>query len=131
MSDYLRQKVLRLPWQATGLPDDEDIGYYYEKTYPEFFQYNAEYRFQIAPTEELFLDFVLESEYGAECGEYGKARELYESEKQRFLPVFQLLLPELSSMEEVRLVEYCWYNGTDAPTYYDPLEDPFLKEVYY
>lgn len=129
MSDYVRQKVLRLPWQATGLPEEEDIGWYYEKQYPELFSWRKPHRFQIAPTETLFLDYVIESKYGADCGEYAKIRELYPSEAERFLPVFQQLCPHLTNLNDVRLVEFCWYNGTDAPDYYDPLEDPFYQEV--
>ena len=32
-------------------------------------------------------------------------------------------------MDFVRLVEYCWYNGGEAPSYYDTTEDPFYKEL--
>ena len=128
MSDYVKHKVLRIPWEKTNLPDYEDIGYEYQKRYPELFGYADIGKFQIAPTEKLFLDYVIDYDYGYE-GEYGKSRKLYPCEKEHFLPIFRQIVPELKNMEDVRLVEYSWYNGTDAPNYYDPIEDPFNKPI--
>jgi hypothetical protein len=32
-------------------------------------------------------------------------------------------------MDDVRLVEFCWYNCSEAPDYYDEENDDFYKEV--
>ena len=61
-------------------------------------------------------------------GDYGKIRSLYESEKEKYLPVFKQLDPEID-MNNVRLVEFCWYNGTEAPDYYNEVYDDFYKEI--
>ena len=31
-------------------------------------------------------------------------------------------------MDDVKVVEFCWYNGSEAPNYYDA-EDDFYKEI--
>ena len=32
-------------------------------------------------------------------------------------------------MDDVKLVEFCWYNGCDAPDYYDITQDKFYDPV--
>lgn len=149
MSTYVREKVLRLPLEGFQLEDfkktiteqveamggepvddvDDDLCYYTEKAFPDIFGYGDRGKFQWSPTyPKQFIDFVLEYEYDCD-GEYGKVRELYPSEKAKYLPVFQKLLPGLDNLDDVRLVEFCWYNGCEAPDYYDLKDDPFYKEV--
>lgn len=130
MSDYLKQKVLRIPvsiddeiFDKTDR-DDLDMDYYY----PELFSYNKAGKFQLAPTENLFIDYVLESEYDCNYGEYGKTRALYQVEKEKYQETFNQIIPNCD-MDKVRLVEYCWYNSTDAPSYYDETNDDFYKEI--
>ncbi len=134
MSDYHRNKVLRVPFDKVGLnPNDyDDVGYDLWKKFGDMFYWNGSStgKFDIAPTEEFFIDFVLESEYGADCGEWGKVRELTEVEMALYEPVFKKLYDNIN-MRDVRLVEYCWYNCSEAPGYYsmDKGKDPFYKEI--
>lgn len=81
---------------------------------------------RFAPTERRFVDYLLEYD-GNSDGDYGKVRELYNSEKDRYRGIFQQLGP--IDMDKVRLVEFCWYNATDAPDYYDIESDPFYDPV--
>lgn len=141
MSTYVREKVLRIPRHKIDFakivhkleekyPDDDvmdDLGFYLEDVLPDLFDYSTKSKFQMSPTVEPFIDYVLESEWDCN-GEYGRVRDLYDSEKEKFRPIFQQLDPEVN-MDDVRLVEYCWYNGGEAPDYYDPTEDPFYKEL--
>lgn len=148
MSTYVREKVLRLPLEGLQLEDfkkmitetleplgvsaedvDDDFLWAMEKAFPDICGYGDKGKFQWSPTyPRQFIDFVLD--YKHDCdGEYGKVRELYPSEKVKYLPVFQKLLPGLDSLDNVRLVEFCWYNGSEAPDYYDLKDDPFYKEV--
>ena len=127
MSDYVREKVLRIPvtLEELGVDDIYDA----ESKHAELFNYhmkNSDY-FQISPTTNLFLDYVLEHKYGAD-GEYGKVRDLYDSEKAKYLPIFQQILKNVD-IKKVRLVEYCWYNCSEAPNYYDYADDSFYNEV--
>ena len=110
-------------------PDDvmDDLGCYLENVLPDLFGYGDKNKFQMSPTREPFIDYVLEYEYDCD-GDYGKVRDLYDSEKEKFRPVFQKIDPDIN-MDYVRLVEFCWYNGCEAPDYYDPQEDPFYKEL--
>lgn len=141
MSDYKREKVLRIPREFLDMSAIEaklvekygedwtdDRSYYLETAFPDLFDYSTLQKFQFSPTEEDFIDYVLESEYGADCGDWGKVRELYEIEKLKYRPIFQQIDPNVN-MDKVRLVEYCWYNATEAPDYYDNMDDPFYKEV--
>ena len=141
MSTYVREKVLRIPRDKINLENiinelerkysDEnvrdDLSFFLEAAMPDMFGYGDKDKFQMSPTCEPFVDYVLEHEYDCD-GDYGKVRELYESEKEKFRPVFQKIDPDIN-MDYVRLVEFCWYNGCDAPNYYDPQEDPFYKEL--
>ena len=140
MSTYVREKVLRIPREKMnfahivrkleekfpGKDIMNDLGFYIEDL-DDLFDYGKVNKFQLAPTEKPFIDYILDYEYDAE-GAYGKVRYLYESEKEKFRPIFQQLDPNID-MNHVRLVEFCWYNGCEAPDYYDPMEDEFYKEL--
>ena len=141
MSTYVREKVLRSPQDKINLENiinelerkysnknvRDDLSFFLEAAMADMFGYGDKDKFQMSPTCEPFIDYVLEYEYDCD-GEYGKVRELYESEKEKFRPVFQKIDPDIN-MDYVRLVEFCWYNGCEAPDYYDPQEDPFYKEL--
>ena len=134
MSDYCRMKVLRLPFEHTGLriEDYDDIGYELHEQFGEMFHWCGKSigKFDFAPTEDPFIDFILEDVYGDDCGEWGKVRALTAAEKEKYLPVFSKLNPNID-MDKVRLVEFCWYNCSEAPSYYsmDKGKDPFYDEV--
>jgi hypothetical protein len=132
MSDYCKKKVLRVPFECTGLniDDYDDLSHDLWQKFGDMFYWNGTDigKFDVAPTYRPFIDFVLESEYGADCGEWGKVRELYPQEVDMYRGVFQKLCPDID-MSKVRLVEYCWYNCSEAPDYYDPMGDDFYKEV--
>lgn len=141
MSTYVREKVLRIPMEridmnyikdivAQKYPNEnheDDFDWYLESALPDVFDYATVGKFQVAPTESPFFDYVLDYEYDAD-GEYGKTRALYESEKAKYLPIFQKIDPNID-MNYVRLVEFCWYNGCEADDYYDDVNDSFYDEV--
>ena len=141
MSTYVREKVLRVPMKRIDLnyiksviaqkyPNanhEDDFSWYLDSALPDVFDYGTVGKFQIAPTYENFFDYVLEYEWDMD-GEYGKARALYDSEKAKYLPIFQQIDPNID-MSYVRLVEFCWYNGGGAPDYYDDANDSFYDEV--
>lgn len=140
MSTYVREKVLRIPQEKMnfayivrkleekfpGKDIMDDLDFYIEDL-DDLFDYGKVNKFQLAPTQEPFIDYVLDYEYDCD-GDYGKVRELYDSEKEKFRHVFQQIDPDIN-MDYVRLVEFCWYDGCDAPSYYDLAEDPFYKEI--
>ena len=97
MSDYVREKVLRVPMEhinknyiedviAQKYPNEDhedDFSWYLESAMPDVFDYATVGKFQIAPTERPFLDYVLDYEYGAE-GDFGRTRALTENEKAKY-----------------------------------------------
>ena len=141
MSTYVREKVLRIPTDKLDFsfirtkiqekhPEediDDDIDWYLEDTFPDLFDYGKEGKFQTAPTEASFFDYLIEKEWDCE-GDWGKTRALYDSEKEKFKPIFQQIDPNIN-MDFVRLVEFCWYNGSEADDYYDESFDDFYKEL--
>lgn len=141
MSTYVREKVLRIPIENVDMgyinkvlsekfPDEDledDFSFYLEQGLPDLFAYGKVGKFQTAPTERVFFDYVLDYEYDA-AGEFSKTRALTENEKRKYISVFQKIDPNIN-MDFVRLVEFCWYNGCEAEDAYDDVNDPFYDEV--
>ena len=70
-----------------------------------------------------FLDYYLRDEYPFETGDDGgsyKVSRLDEAEMKKYLPEYQRLFPHftMKDMEAVRLCDYEWYDGSDAPYLY-------------
>ena len=141
MSTYVREKVLRIPlkklfdeYLISGwltINNTDDVSEVLEKNFPNEFKHATVGKFQIAPTEENYIDFVLEYNQNSYCGEFGKIRNLYNTEKENFLPIFQRLISilTLEDMNAVKVVEFCWYNNCEAPNFYDTEDDDFYKEI--
>ncbi len=132
MSDYTREKVLRIPineedkkciFEKYNIEDIWDLEYTLD-----IFDSATPNKFQIAPTEKEFIDYVLEYDPYTHFGDFGKVRKLLESEKTKYEPIFHKLW-EGFDINKVRLVEFCWYNCSEAPDYYDIEIDEFYKEV--
>lgn len=118
MSDYSRNKVIRLkvtdPVAQFGVKDLWDL----EDKYPDLFGNSDVGKFDIAPTESDFVDFVLFHSYGEECGDFGYARYLSEEELGKALHLFRKIAPDVSA-DDLRYVDYCFYNCTEAPDYFE------------
>ncbi len=132
MSTYVREKVLRLPVNryvdVDALEDIDDFKMDFEKAHPGLFSYGTVGKFSWGPCDDLFIDFVIDREYDAYDGEWGKTRALYPTEAAKYYAEFHRLFSEIN-MADVRLVEFCWYNCTEADSYYDEVNDPFYKEI--
>lgn len=130
MSDYVRNKALRVPLSKYGYEEDP---YKIESENQEAFnkRYGVDEKyFEVVGTneEKYYLDYVLEYNYGEDSGEFRKSRALYPREKEKYLGTFQQLIPNIN-MDDVRLVEYCYYNCCEPDDCYDETSDPFYKEV--
>ena len=137
MSDYDKRKVLRIPiseddknaiLKKYNIDDIYDLEYI--DTLEDKFSYGEICNFNIAPTERLFLDYNLETSYGNECGDWGRNRALTDIEREKYAPMF-LEIYDGFNPEDIRLVEFCWYNCSEAPDYYDEGSTPdnFYDEV--
>ena len=129
MSDYCRNLVLRYPITEEEAEQLEEVlnksklghhlkGGYFETCGATDNDYNYKY----------FLDYVVHSTYGDECGDFGKIRKLHQVEFETFAPLFKLLIPDID-MSKVKVVDYCWYNCCEPPAYYDEIGDPFYQPL--
>lgn len=125
MSDYCYKKVVRCKVKAEDLGIESlwDLG----EIYQDEFGQGSIGDFVVAPTEEEFVDYLLNSSYGCESSDYGRTRKLSEKELEKYIKLFSKIIPNVKP-EDLRLVEYCWYNCCEAPGYFDEKDD-FYNEV--
>lgn len=132
MSDYVREKVLRIP--VTKEQEREILAKYqvddiWDLEYKiDNFDYGKVGCFQHAPTIDNFFDYVIDYSCGEDCGDWGKVRDLTDKERQKYGPKFKEIY-EGFDPNKIRLVEFCWYNCSEAPDYYDITKDDFYDEV--
>lgn len=127
MSEYCHRKAVRLQideevaYEVFNVDDRWDVIEHLERT-----------QFEVAPTERFFIDFNLPCSNEAE-GEWGKTRPLTDNEYKKYSVLFHNLIngeyPILPYM--LRVVEYCWYDCSEAPDYFDEstYHDDFYDEV--
>lgn len=120
MSSYIKEKVVRVRvtdemLKSIGLDDIWDL----EDKFPNEFNWNNKPNiFEKAPTEEHFVDYILEYDGFADAGDYGFSRYLTKDEEELYLPKFNTIFPFLKA-SDLRIVTFCWYNCTEAPDYFD------------
>nr|DAZ47470.1 MAG TPA: hypothetical protein [Caudoviricetes sp.] len=126
MSDYVRKKCIRfkIPQNIINeLENEEDwivdlllqkykLKYEYETKkdnltigYGEDFDNNV---------TNYFLDYLLDYEYGA-SGDFESVRLLTDNEFEKYSRKFAKYFSEIGR-DELRLVHYSYYNGTDEPS---------------
>jgi len=112
--DYLPEIILR----ELNLKEAYEIG---KETDYYFRKFTINYGLDFKSNKyEYFLDFLLYYEYGA-GGDFEFCRELTEKENEKFLPYFQKNFPNLK-IDELRYVDYSYYNGVDEPAIWKPIE---------
>lgn len=119
MSSYVEELVVRMEFNVSeakehGIDDIWDM----EDKYPNLFGVSDVNKFEVAPTEENFIDYILEYD-GSSCREYGHSRKLTEEEIKEYVPKFQEIIPwkEVKG-DDLRIVHFCWYNCSEAPGYF-------------
>lgn len=128
MSCWRKQTVLRLPYAAVGIVGEGEVRAF-ERAHSDKLQWREG---SFAPTlceggAYTFLDYILRDEYPLRrhSGSAWEARGLSDREKEKYLPVFQTLFPDLTpeQMDAVRRCQIVWYDGTDQPYCYDIEEE--------
>ena len=114
MSARIKKTVLRVPCEKVGVDDPWEFAEAHEAFFPPWGAYP---HFDVAPTVRGFIDYVLRERITDELS-YGKTRGLTPAERRKYTPVFRKLFPEVD-MGDVRFVEFCWYDGCEAPDYYE------------
>lgn len=124
MSDYRYMRVIRCKVdmnkiEVSSLWDLED-------KFPELFDISQSNYFEKAPVEEEnYLDYVLESKGSYDGGDWGKVRYLTDNEAAKYLPLFKQIYPDVEE-KDLRAVEYCWYDCSEAPLYFNVVEEEWL-----
>ena len=76
-----------------------------------------------------YLAYTLDSDYGAESGEFGRSRFLKPSEQEKYKELFSEVIPEdLIDPSLFKYVDYCYYNCCEADDYYVK-KDSFEEEI--
>lgn len=76
-----------------------------------------------------YLAYELDSDYGAENGEFGRSRFLKPSEQEKYKKLFSEVIPEdLIDPSLFKYVDYCYYNCCEADDYYVK-KDSFEEEI--
>lgn len=128
MSDYVRKKCVRFKIPQNIIDELKNYNDWLVDLLLEKFQlkdsYDTENDFTINDgydydnrKEDYFLDYQLEYEYGA-SGDFESVRLLTDTEFQKYSRMFAKYFNEIGR-DELRLVEYCYYNGVDEPSVYE------------
>ncbi len=129
MSEYCHRKVIRMK-----ISEEEACEIFGVEMHPDVrpdIEELLEAPFELAPTAEFFIDYNLPCSNEAE-GDWGKVRTLSQTEFLKYAPDFcELLNYRGINTNELRLVEYCWYDCSEAPDYFDEstCHDDFYDEV--
>lgn len=124
MSDYRYMRVIRCKVDldkisVSSLWDLED-------KFTDLFDMNLPRYFEKAVVEnEDYLDYVLESKIDDNGGDWGRSRYLTENEANKYLVLFSEIYPDVKR-DDLRAVESCWYDCSEAPLYYDVDEEEWL-----
>lgn len=127
MSDYRYMRVIRckVDMDKIGVSSLWDL----ENKFSEFsdlFDMNFSRYFTKAPVEEEnYLDYVLESKGSYNGGGWGKSRYLTDNEAAKYLTLFSMIYPDVER-KDLRAVEFCWYDCSEAPLYFNVIEEEWL-----
>lgn len=135
MSDYVRYKEIMYPITEE---DIKKVGYNNLEDYWDDFSWNYEENdnFEVQrPVAEVngeyvdnyYLCYILKYNYGVGSDDFGRSRPLSITEQEKYKEIFSKKLKDVDP-SKFRLVDFCYYNGCDAPDYYLE-EDEFNKEV--
>lgn len=128
MSDYVHQKVVRLPFpkeilEKCDTTDPYDCETYLKEKLGDLWESRNKNSFEIGFTDSKeYIDWVYYNTYGEEYGDWGHVRLLTQKELDTIKPYFDKL--EVSYKDEdLRLVDYCYYNCSEPTDYYDLTSD--------
>lgn len=132
MSDYVRNKQVLYPVTKELLKklNCDDI-YDLEEKFPARSKFEAEGFIDYSGTKNYnqYLAYELDSDYGTESGEFGRARFLKPAEQEKYKKIFSDVIPEdLIDPSLFKYVDYCYYNCCEADDYYVK-KDSFEEEI--
>lgn len=133
MSDYVKKKVIRLPfpdslYEKLNTDELEDCEKFLEKIYSKYDMWEAYEKddgyFEITCVDngEYYLDYVVSKTY--EEGEYGYSWDLTKEDIKKYTTLFNKGEFDYQ-IKDLRKVCYCGYDGYDMPDYYKVHEPTF------
>lgn len=133
MSDYEHKKAIRLPItepliRKIGFDDIEDFIEQFDELVnekcPELYHCGDKIPFFEAEVtdERSYIDLALYYSYGEECGDWEKASYLSDKEKDFFALYFDKLGIAFET-DDLRKVDYCWFNCSEPPDCYNVDDD--------
>lgn len=139
MSDYVHKKAIRLPItepliREIGFNDIEDFIEQFDQLVnekcPELYHCRDRIPyFESEVTDERsYIDLVLYYSYGEECGDWEKASYLSDKERDFFASYFDKLGITFET-DDLRKVDYCWYNCCEPPDCYSVDNDDWTLLV--
>lgn len=124
MSDYVHKKVVRLPFPKEimdkyNVDDCYECETHLKDLLGELWSNSKKNSFHLECTNKgYYIDWVYYSTYGEESGDFGFVRMLTQKELDVIKPYFDKLGFNYKD-EDLRLVNYCYYNCCEAPDYYN------------
>lgn len=125
MSNYVRAKVIRMKITKEQYNNEK----YFKEIYGYLFgDYKKDKNyFELECSDnDYYLDFVLYYTYGEEIGSFGNVRLLTNKEFEFIKQLFQKVNPEIK-LEDLRYVDYCYYNCCECEDYFDIIEEDIFK----
>lgn len=157
MSDYIEKKVIRIPLykEEDNFPvflidefkervdetSDREIHELMNIVYEEFnegsFQLMTHVSYGNVYQYEVYLELVLEEEYGSDSGEYSRRIDLLMEDSEKIILPFKEKFPSVTTKDLERW-DYCYYNGSEPDILTNPPEDntsylidDYLRNNYY
>jgi hypothetical protein len=124
MSDYVHQKVVRLPFPKEILKkfntkDPYDCESYLKEKLGDLWENRGNKSFTLTQTDSAYyIDWVYYYTYGDESGDWGKVRLLTDKELEVIRPYFDKIGVAYKD-EKLRLVDYCYYNSAEPNDDYE------------
>ena len=130
MSDYVHGKAIRLPFPKEILDkcetdDPWDCEEYLREILGDLFSHkgvNGKKLKLEATDEAYYIDWNYYYTYGEQSGDWGSARMLTEKELEVIKPYFDKLGVNYKD-DDLRRVEYCYYNSCECGDYYDTVTE--------
>lgn len=124
MSDYEHIKAVRLPFPKELLSkcnanEVGDCELYLKQKLGKLWDNQNHNSFEIGFSDKnYYIDWVYHNTYGEKSSDFGNVRLLTQKELKIIKPIFDKLEIKYKD-EDLRLVDYCYYNCCEPPDYYD------------
>lgn len=134
MSDYVHKKAVRLPFPIEILilcntDDAYECENYLKNLLDDLWMNDEKNSFFIESTDNaVYIDWVYHYTYGEESGDWGNVRVLSDNELKIIKPYFDKLLVEYKD-DDLRVIDYCYYNCCEPTDYYNINNDDSLKFI--